>query len=122
VLWEEQVSMRKTRQVSFALALVLAGAGLVAGCDQNSADADAGKDKLAGAFDGELKDCAAAAHALSVWNGKPYAEATSVLQPQGPVTSIRVIRPGTMVTKDYRIDRLNVDLDDKDVVTKIYCG
>jgi hypothetical protein len=112
--------MKRARQVS--LALLLAGLVAVSGCDRKSADADAGQDKLAGAFEGELKDCAAAAHALSVWVGKPYADAASTLQPTGPVTAIRVIRPGTMVTKDYRLDRLNVDLDDKDVVTKIYCG
>lgn len=112
--------MGKTKQIRFAL--VFAALIAVGGCDQKAADAGAEPDKLAGAFDGELKDCAAAAHALSVWVGKPYADAASVLQPAGPVTAIRVIRPGTMVTRDYRIDRLNVDLDDKDVVTKIYCG
>lgn len=112
--------MEKTKQIRFALAF----AALIAmgGCDQKSADADAEPDKLAGAFDGELKDCAAAAHALSVWVGKPYADAATVLQPTGPVTVIRVIRPDTAVTQDYRIDRLNVDLDDRDVVTKIHCG
>lgn len=112
--------MGKTKQIRFALAFAALIA--VGGCDQKSADAGTEPDKLAGAFDGELKDCAAAAHALSVWVDKPYAEAASVLQPTGPVTAIRVIRPGTMVTRDYRIDRLNVDLDAKDVVTKIYCG
>lgn len=114
--------MGKTKQIRFAL--VFAALIAVGGCDQKAADAGASgePDKLASAFDGELKDCAAAAHALSVWVGKPYADAASVLQPAGPVTAIRVIRPGTAVTRDYRIDRLNVDLDDKDVVTKIYCG
>ena len=38
------------------------------------------------------------------------------------VRVVRVIRPGTMVTKDYRIDRLNVAVEDDDTVTKFYCG
>ena len=36
--------------------------------------------------------------------------------------SVRVIRPGTMVTMDVRIDRVNVELDEGDVVTAIRCG
>ena len=40
----------------------------------------------------------------------------------GNVATIRVIRPGDMVTKDYRTDRLNVELDENDVVTRVYCG
>ena len=36
--------------------------------------------------------------------------------------TVRVIRPGMAVTMDYRIDRLNVDLNDKDVVTRVHCG
>ncbi len=36
--------------------------------------------------------------------------------------AIRWIAPGTMVTMDYRADRLNVDLDDKGVITRFRCG
>lgn len=35
---------------------------------------------------------------------------------------IRWIAPGTMVTQDRREDRLNVDLDDGGVVTRVRCG
>lgn len=35
---------------------------------------------------------------------------------------IRVIRPGQMVTKDYRIERLNLQLNDHDTVVRAYCG
>jgi len=35
---------------------------------------------------------------------------------------IRVIRPGQMVTKDYRSERLNLQLNDFDVVVRAYCG
>lgn len=34
----------------------------------------------------------------------------------------RVLRPGQMVTMEYRGDRLNVDVDAKDVVTGVRCG
>lgn len=36
--------------------------------------------------------------------------------------SMRVIRPGDAVTKDYREDRLNIDLDAQDRITGIWCG
>jgi hypothetical protein len=35
---------------------------------------------------------------------------------------VRTIRPGTMVTKDFRTERLNVDVDAANRVTRIYCG
>lgn len=36
--------------------------------------------------------------------------------------SLRIIRPGDAVTEDYRTDRLNIDLDDAEVITRIWCG
>lgn len=35
---------------------------------------------------------------------------------------IRVIRPGQMVTMDYLEDRLNIDLDESDVIVNLRCG
>jgi len=35
---------------------------------------------------------------------------------------VRIIPPGTAVTMDHRPDRLNVDLDENDVITRIWCG
>lgn len=49
--------------------------------------------------------------------GKPVA-AVSLPDDQ----KVRLIRPGTAVTMDYRDDRMNVKLDDRDVITRIYCG
>ncbi|KAK6363707.1 hypothetical protein TWF730_001127 [Orbilia blumenaviensis] len=41
--------------------------------------------------------------------------------PQG-VQSHRVIPPGTMVTKDFRPDRMNVHVDDEGVCTRVHFG
>lgn len=35
---------------------------------------------------------------------------------------VRVIRPGQMITKEYRSERLNLQLNDYDVVVRAYCG
>lgn len=35
--------------------------------------------------------------------------------------TIRVIRPNQPVTMDFREDRLNLDLDAKDIVTRVHC-
>jgi hypothetical protein len=55
--------------------------------------------------------------------GKPYsAEAVEKARLASGSKTVRVIRPGMAVTMDYRIDRLNIDLDEKDVVTRVHCG
>lgn len=36
--------------------------------------------------------------------------------------TIRWIRPGDMVTMDYRTDRLNIDLDATNRITRFRCG
>lgn len=35
---------------------------------------------------------------------------------------IRLIRPGQAVTMDYRTDRLNIGVDERDKVIRITCG
>jgi len=35
---------------------------------------------------------------------------------------LRVIRPGQAVTRDYRSERLNLQLNDHGVVVRAYCG
>jgi uncharacterized lipoprotein YajG len=36
--------------------------------------------------------------------------------------STRIVKPGTMVTRDYREGRLNIHVDDSSVITRIVCG
>jgi hypothetical protein len=35
---------------------------------------------------------------------------------------VRIIQPGTAVTMDYRADRLNILLDRRDVIERVYCS
>ena len=58
------------------------------------------------------------AEALTQLIGQPVS-AFEALDHKGPV---RVIRPGQAVTMDYRLDRLNVVLDEKDVITGVNCS
>jgi hypothetical protein len=46
---------------------------------------------------------------------------TDALRRTGART-LRWIRPGTMVTMDFREDRLNLHLDERGRVTKVNCG
>ena len=34
----------------------------------------------------------------------------------------RVIPPNTAVTRDYRFDRTNIDLDEGGIISRIWCG
>lgn len=106
----------------------------LAACDQNSQQQTAGdegaeivaelpEDNPADAAGDAARGCQAAADALGgVWIGRPFAEAESGIMAGEGVATIRVIRPGTAVTKDFRIDRLNVDVDESGKITRIYCG
>ncbi len=121
---------------SIAGAAALAALLAVAACDQGpekQASAEAGSEvtaELPSGTAGEGNDpddaataCQAAADALGgVWVGRAFAEAESDIMAGEGVANIRVIRPGTPVTKDFRIDRLNVDVDESGTVTRIYCG
>ena len=40
----------------------------------------------------------------------------------GPKRTVRIIPPDSMVTLDYREDRLNVSIDKKGIVKDVYCG
>ena len=48
--------------------------------------------------------------------GQPAEAADVIPDPK------RMIPPGTAVTKDYRANRTNVDLDKTGTITRIWCG
>lgn len=45
-----------------------------------------------------------------------------VLPPQGPSSTVRVIRPGQMVTMDYSATRLNARVDETGQILELTCG
>lgn len=87
--------------------------------DETSADLDA--DEMQAEFERSEAGCRAVADALAIWTARPWIEAEDTLT-RGAIATIRVIRPGDNVTMDYRTDRLNVELGENDIVTRIYCG
>ncbi|NML05274.1 I78 family peptidase inhibitor [Sphingomonas sp. G-3-2-10] len=55
--------------------------------------------------------------------GKKRTDAISAeVAKRSGAKNIRWISPGMAVTMDYREDRLNVDLNDKGVITRFYCS
>lgn len=55
--------------------------------------------------------------------GDSYAAAHEyILLEESGAAVLRVIRPGQPVTKDYRTDRLNVELDADDTILRLTCG
>lgn len=121
---------------TFAGAAALVALLMLAACDQNSGEqaSDETDESIvvemppenavaADDPDDAATACQAAADALGgVWVGRSFAEAEEAIMAGEGVATIRVIRPGTAVTKDFRIDRLNVDVDESGNVTRIYCG
>ena len=105
------------KKVTMAL-LAVAAAALMA-FDQSSADKAAGKQSAENGAEGS---CKAAADALAVWVGKPWADAEETVRAGEGVASIRVFGPGDAVTMDYRADRLNVELGEGGNIVRIFCG
>ncbi len=36
--------------------------------------------------------------------------------------TVRILPPGSMMTMDHRPDRLNIELDEDDIITRLWCG
>lgn len=89
---------------------------------EEAAAEGADAETIAGAADEAAAGCQSAADALGVWTGKSYDEAKDDIEAGEGVATIRVIRPDQAVTQDFRPDRLNVELDAEDKVTRIFCG
>ncbi|PZP53932.1 MAG: hypothetical protein DI586_10500 [Micavibrio aeruginosavorus] len=54
------------------------------------------------------------------WVGKTASEAEAAAKETG--RPYRMLPPGAAMTMDYRADRINVELNDQAVVTKVSCG
>ena len=55
--------------------------------------------------------------------GEQFDEANvPQLQSDSKARQVRVLRPGDMATMDHRPDRLNIHLDDQDVINDLRCG
>lgn len=54
------------------------------------------------------------------WNGLSRDEVESRVKATG--RSNRILPPGSAMTMDYRPDRINVELDDNDIVVRVFCG
>lgn len=64
-------------------------------------------------------DASAVAHAL----GEPFNEANaSLLQSESGARQVRVLRPDSAATLDYREDRLNIHLGSDDTIEALRCG
>ncbi|MBX3445893.1 MAG: hypothetical protein KF765_03990 [Parvibaculaceae bacterium] len=75
-----------------------------------------------GAMEATGASCKAAAEALAVWVGRPWAEAEETVRAGEGVATIRVFGPNDAVTMDYRSDRLNVELGEDRNIVRIFCG
>lgn len=63
------------------------------------------------------------ADSLQGWLGQKYSERLERrIGDKTHARHVRVIRPDTVVTMDVRDNRANIVLDDRDIVTRIYCG
>jgi hypothetical protein len=45
-----------------------------------------------------------------------------IVKDKTQATYVRTVTPGMMVTQEFRANRVNLALDDRNTVTRIYCG
>jgi len=49
-------------------------------------------------------------------------EPRSAFESQNIDAPTRILPPGSVMTMDHRLDRLNIDLDEEGQITRIWCG
>ncbi|WP_404473071.1 hypothetical protein LG301_02305 [Vreelandella venusta] len=95
------------------------GALLLAGCSSAPHDVAAPPPPSVEPSASQTCDASAVQHAL----GEPFNEAnTSLLQSESGARQVRVLRPDSAATLDYREDRLNIHLGSDDTIEALRCG
>lgn len=72
-------------------------------------------------FNELIAACDAAAVQGHIGDRLDAALQQNLLKKSGAAT-LRVVRPGQPVSKDYRTDRLTVEVDGQDVIIRLSCG
>lgn len=113
---------------SLIAALALAALGLTAaGCQAETGMAEKPQKPLPPGViaplepkDGRLVPAVrvCAAESLQHLVGQP----ASVLEGMKLRGSVRVLRPGMMVTQEYRLDRLTIEVDANEIIIRVACG
>jgi hypothetical protein len=70
---------------------------------------------------GEVAECSALPAQDLVGRQHSDALGKQALKRTGTAV-IRLIRPGQAVTMDYRTDRLNIEIDEREKIIRITCG
>lgn len=91
------------------LALIVLPGLALAACAELKKGADATEAAVAGT-------CPASEH--QDWVGKSVSVLNDAALPEGT----RVLFPTTPATMDLREDRMNVEVDKSDVITRVFCG
>ncbi|MGP9765056.1 I78 family peptidase inhibitor [Halomonas sp. AOP13-D3-9] len=114
------------------LALVSASAILLTACVSSQMpispandDVDAAPPPPTGGSNGSNQEQATACDLDAIQSaiGEPFVESMgSQLKSDSGARQVRVLRPGDMATMDHRPDRLNIHLDDQDVIEELRCG
>jgi len=95
---------------------------VLAACAAPAADDTSSQAQPPGKVEADpLKQCDTSGAQYAV--GKPFTDALATeLKKKVGAASLRIIPPGTMVTMDYRGDRLNISYDEKKIIIKVECG
>ena len=107
---------RHLKRVGSVLAVLL-----LAGCSSTPSETAAPKPPTVDPTAPTNQTCDASAVQYAI--GAPFDEANvATLEEQSGARQVRVLRPGSAATMDYRDDRLNIHLESNDMVEALRCG
>lgn len=111
------------------LTFALAGCNSPQPDEQESAEAQAQRDATAAAAPSQdtapqappVGECDASQ--LQALVGQPLTDAVSAqAKADAHASEVRVLHPGEMVTMEFKGERLNLEVDEKQVITSVRCG
>ncbi|KQZ59249.1 MULTISPECIES: I78 family peptidase inhibitor [unclassified Lysobacter] len=70
----------------------------------------------------EVMTCNADAAKSAALGKTASADVVERARSEAGAKSARVLKPGQMVTMEFQESRLNIDVDDKNVITNLRCG
>lgn len=109
-------TQRHIKGLGSALAVML-----LAGCSSAPNESAAPKPPTVDQTAPTSQTCDASAVQYAI--GAPFDEANvATLEEQSGARQVRVLRPGSAATMDYRDDRLNIHLESNDMIEALRCG
>ena len=116
-------TLRMVNLNALRLCLLVGGLGLLAGCAPMSNSSATVHETAPQPPRVSEREDACGAQRVQDRIGRQHDESlTESIRQESSAVALRVIRPGHAYTMDYRSERINVHIDESEIITSIGCG